>query len=553
MPATGNDDVATTTQVVNPTSNNPESIQQTSTLSLTDNDGLDEDEFCLSVNVTGANVAEQVNIAIVIDTSGSSGASSGTDFDGDGVDETILQAELIAALNLFDEYVAAGYDPQEIDISLVSYGPSAEVRGNFTLDERDDFIQALADINTDGSNGTTNYVAGLEAAGDAFTAIGADPATHTNLVVFMSDGFPVPSSQADIPPGGTSPIQDAAADLESDWGAAINGIGLGLASDLDALNQLDNTGTATQVLSTDELLAVIIEPLTDTEFLRFEIEITGLDAGGNEVTQSITLLSSDPRVIQTPTAIDVSLLPIDPIFAPGTDVTVTINSIFGPDPGDPPDDPPGTAEQVVTTQHDLVIVVCFTPGTYIRTLDGDVLIEDLVVGDRVVTRDHGAQSIVWIGSSTMSASYVAANKRLRPIHIRKGALGPNQPERDMRVSRQHRILVRDWRAEMLFGKPDGVLVPAFALCNDKTITEERPTEDVTYIHMAFDNHEVVYADGIEAESFHPVAETVAGLSSPQRQELLELFPDLATQDAFAYGGAREELRGHIARVLPVKV
>lgn len=547
MPATGNDDVDSTTQVVNPASNNPESISQTSTLSLTDNGGLAEDEFCLSVNVTGANVQEQVNIAIVIDTSGSSGASSGTDFNEDGTEETILQAELIAALNLFDEYVAAGYDPSEISISLVSYGPSAEVRGDFTLDERDEFIQALQDIDDDGSNGTTNYVAGLEAAGDAFTAVGADTATDTNLVVFMSDGFPVPSSQADIPPGGTSPIQDAAADLETVWGAAINGIGLGTASSLDALEQLDNTNGATQVLSTDELLAVIIEPLTDTEFLRFEIEITGLDENGIEVTQSITLLAGDPRVVQTPTAIDVSLLPIDPIFAPGTDVTVDVTSVFGTDPGDP-----GGPEQTVSTQHLLAIVVCFTPGTYIRTLDGEVLIEDLVAGDRVVTRDHGAQSISWIGSTTLSGSYVAANKRLRPILIRKGALGPNQPERDMRVSRQHRILVRDWRAEMLFGKPDGVLVPAFTLCNDSTIIEDRPTEDVTYIHMAFDNHEVVYADGIEAESFHPVAQTVAGLSAPQRKELLELFPNLAIENASAYNGAREELRGHIARVLPVK-
>lgn len=149
----------------------------------------------------------------------------------------------------------------------------------------------------------------------------------------------------------------------------------------------------------------------------------------------------------------------------------------------------------------------------------------------------------------MSGPYAAANKRLRPVLIRKDALGPNQPERDMRVSRQHRVLVRDWRADVMFGEPGGVLVPAFALCNDKTITEERPTEDVTYIHMVFDNHEVIYADGIEAESFHPAARTVAGLKSEQRQELFELFPELAQGDQFAYDAARGELRGNAARVL----
>ncbi|MEQ3726534.1 MAG: Hint domain-containing protein [Tateyamaria sp.] len=550
MPATGNNDVATETQVINPTSNNPESLVQTSTLSTTDNGGLGEDEFCLSVNLTNSNVEAQVNIAIVIDTSGSSSNSSGTDFDGDGTDETILEAELIAALNLYDEYIAAGYDASEIDISLVTYGPTAEVRGNFTLDERDEFIQALEAIDADGSNGTTNYVAGLEAAGDAFIAIDADPATHTNLVVFLSDGFPVPFSQALVPDGETTtPIQDAAAELETDWGAAINGIGLGSASSLFALNQLDNTGGATQVLSTDELLDVIVEPLTDTEFLRFEIEIEGFDADGNPITQTIVLEADDPNVIQTPTAIDVSLFPIDPVFAAGQDVTVTVTSVFAADPGNPPDTPPGSAEQTIETEHNLTIVVCFTPGTRIRTLAGEVPIQNLKAGDRVVTRDHGAQTIKWIGSTTVSGSYASDNKRLRPILIRKDALGPQTPERDMRVSRQHRILVRDWRAEMLFGNPGGVLVPAFTLCNDKTITEERPTEDVTYIHMAFENHEIVYADGIEAESFQPVARTVVGLSAPHRKELFELFPELAHEQSHVYESAREELRGHLARAI----
>ena len=517
MADTGNTDVASASQVINPTSNNPEQLTQTSMLSTTDNGGLDRDEFCLSVNLTGANVQEQINIAVVIDTSGSSGSSSGTDFDGDGTDETILQAELIAALNLFVEYIAAGYDPDEIDISLVTYGPTAQVRGDFNLNERDDFIQALADINADGSNGTTNYVAGLDAAGDSFTALGADPATDTNLVVFMSDGFPVPSSQATIPPGGTSPIQDAANDLVTDWGASINGIGLGSASSLDALNQLDTTGGATQVLTTDELLSVIIEPLTDTEFLRFEIEIDGFDENNNPVTQTITLDATDPRVILTPTGIDVNLLPIDPVFEPGQDVTVTVTSVFGPDPGDQ-----STTEQTLVTQHQLTIVVCFTPGTMILTLSGPVPIENLVAGDRVVTRDHGAQPIRWIGSTTVKGEYASANKRLRPITIRKDALGHNQPDRDMQVSRQHRILLRDWRSEVLFGKSEGVLVPAFALCNDSSIVESNPTTDVTYIHMVFDRHEVVYADGIEAESFLPVAETVRGLNSAQREELIPM-------------------------------
>ncbi len=109
--------------------------------------------------------------------------------------------------------------------------------------------------------------------------------------------------------------------------------------------------------------------------------------------------------------------------------------------------------------------------------------------------------------------------------------------------------MRDWRADVMFGEPEGVLVPAFALCNDSTIREEKPTEDVTYIHIVFDNHEIIYADGIEAESFHPAARTVAGLGAEQRQELLELFPELAEGELFAYDAARGELRGRTAMIL----
>jgi Hint domain len=297
------------------------------------------------------------------------------------------------------------------------------------------------------------------------------------------------------------------------------------------------------VLSGQELLDIVVAPLTEADFLRFEITIEGFDDAGNPQTQTITLPEGDPAVITTQLGWSIDCLPIDPIFSPGQNVTVTVNGIFAEDPGNP-----GSGEQVVTTQHEVTIVVCFTPGTRIVTPKGEIAVETLEVGDRVVTRDHGIQQIRWIGSTKVTRGRIATNASLRPILIRKGALGTDLPERDMRVSRQHRLLVRDWRAEVLFGEDDGVLVPAFALCNDKTITEERPTEDVEYIHIAFENHEIIYADGLEAESFHPADRTVAGLSEAQREELLTLFPQLAQDSEFAYSIARDGVRGREARL-----
>lgn len=522
---------------VDPLSNNPIEVTQTSTIETFSTGGIDDDGFEISVDLTGSNVTEQVNIAIVIDQSGSTRDDSGTDFTGDGNTDSILVAELYAAQELFDAYVAAGHDPSEITISLISYSRDAEIHGTFTLNQAAEFTAALDEIAAEGPQSTTNYVDGLEGVGDAWNAAGLDPA-DTNIVVFMSDGFPFPAGQD---------ISGAAQDLENDWNAQISGIGLGTNSSLNALNDLDNTGGATQVLSGQELLDEMVAPLTDADFLRFEIVIEGVDANGDPLTQTLEFLEGDPHVISTPTGWSIDCLEIDPIFDIGQDVTITFNSYFAEDPGDP-----GSGEQLVTTEHTLSVVPCFTPGTMILTPDGPVAVQSLEAGDRVITRDHGVQPIRWIGATTLSAGYVAARPSLRPVLIRKGALGNDLPEQDMRLSRQHRILVRDWRAEVMFGVEGGVLVPAISLCNDSTVLDERPTGDVTYIHMAFDDHEVVYADGVETESFYPAERMVSSLNSAQQDELFTLFPELQRGDGYAFDSARHQARGQDAKVLGPK-
>ncbi len=531
----GTTDVQTSPNVViDPDSSNPQSVQLTSTLSTTDGGGVDRDGFELSGSLNVSGESEKINVVIAIDTSGSTANSSNTDFNGDGTDETILEAELIGAQDLFDAYVAAGYDPADVTISLVDYSTGATVIGTYNLDDGAAYTQALQDIADDGPNGATNFDAALDRSIDAFQDIGTDE-TDTNIVVFMSDGFPTR--------GGTNFTSEVNT-LEDDFGAQISGIGIGPGSSLNALNLLDNTDGAQKVLTGAGLTGAIVKPLTQADFERFEIEIEGVDENGDPLTQIITLNEGDPEVIQTPSGWSFSNLQVSEEFQVGSNLNVTVNAIFAEDPADP-----GSGEQVVTTEHSLSVVVCFVAGTMISTPDGQVAIETLEVGDRVITRDHGMQRISWIGSTTFPGRYVANNAHLRPVVIRKDAMSKGVPDRDLRVSRQHRILVRDWRADLLFGDPDGVLVPAFSLCNDSTIVEERPDAPVTYLHMAFDRHEVVYANGLEAESFHPAERTVSGLSSPQRDELMEIFPELRAGEAFAYDAARKELRGRDAQVL----
>jgi len=162
-------------------------------------------------------------------------------------------------------------------------------------------------------------------------------------------------------------------------------------------------------------------------------------------------------------------------------------------------------------------ITCFTPGTLIITANGKTAIEDLNTGDRVWTMDNGLQPIAWIGRAT-----VPAQGALAPIRISKGTLGN---DRDLLVSPQHRMMLDGWRVEMHCGM-DEVLAPAKSLSNDNTI---RPVEGgtVTYIHIAFDDHQIVIAEGIPSESFFPGAEALSALDQSARAEILALFPEWA--------------------------
>lgn len=185
-------------------------------------------------------------------------------------------------------------------------------------------------------------------------------------------------------------------------------------------------------------------------------------------------------------------------------------------------------------------VICFTPGTMITTPHGPRDIAKLRVGDMVRTRDNGVQPIRWIQRRT-----VPATDRFAPIRIRNGAFdGLNS---DLLISPQHRMLVTGYRAQMLFGESE-VLVSAAHLVNGTNITQD-VGGDVTYIHMMFDSHEVVKANGALSESFHPGSVGLTAVSDAAREELFSLFPTLRS-DPNGYGQtARRCLRQHESRLL----
>ncbi|MDO9637681.1 MAG: Hint domain-containing protein [Pseudotabrizicola sp.] len=193
-------------------------------------------------------------------------------------------------------------------------------------------------------------------------------------------------------------------------------------------------------------------------------------------------------------------------------------------------------------------IVCFTPGTLIATPKGEVAVENLRLGDKVITRDNGIQEIRWMGAKQMGWHDFAGNPHLRPVMIKAGSLGNGLPERDMMLSPNHRVLVANDRTALYFDEHE-VLVAAKHLIGGRGI-QQVDSVGTTYFHFMFDQHEVVLSNGAWTESFQPGDYTLKGLGNSQRNELMELFPELkATAGVEAYQAARKTLKKHEARLL----
>jgi len=184
---------------------------------------------------------------------------------------------------------------------------------------------------------------------------------------------------------------------------------------------------------------------------------------------------------------------------------------------------------------------CFTAGTLVQTPAGPRPIETLQIGDLVVTKDNGLQPLRWIGTSTRLALGCDA-----PVRIAAGALGAHQA---VEFSPNHRVLYRSPRASLLFGEPE-VLVKARDLLNGSTITLRADGRPVTYVHLLFDRHEILSANGLDSESYHPGQETLDSFDADTREEILRLMPGLTDEAQLSYGpAARLSLRPFEAQVL----
>lgn len=177
-------------------------------------------------------------------------------------------------------------------------------------------------------------------------------------------------------------------------------------------------------------------------------------------------------------------------------------------------------------------ITCFTLGTLIETNEGNKPVEELQPGDLIATMDNGYQPIRWIGHTTRDAIDLAQNPKLKPIRIAAGALGNGLPERDLTVSRQHRVLVRSKIAQRMFGAEE-VLIPAIKLVGLDGIEIIEDCEGVTYFHILFDKHQVIFSEDAPTESLFTGPIALQSVPPEARKEIETLFPEITKPDFVA--------------------
>ena len=147
---------------------------------------------------------------------------------------------------------------------------------------------------------------------------------------------------------------------------------------------------------------------------------------------------------------------------------------------------PGGAYTVIP-----LTVFCFLAGTQIRTPAGEIAVEDLCIGDPVMTAEGRLVPVKWIGRQTVSTRFGPA-ERLSPVRLGAGALGDGLPHEPLTVTADHGMLI------------DGVICHAGALVNGTTITHvplAEMGETYTVYHVETEDHEVILANGAPAETF----------------------------------------------------
>ncbi|MCF2870789.1 Hint domain-containing protein [Octadecabacter sp. G9-8] len=213
----------------------------------------------------------------------------------------------------------------------------------------------------------------------------------------------------------------------------------------------------------------------------------------------------------------------------------------------------GGATYTTQTSPTSGAIPCFCAGTLIETEDGPIPVEDLPVGIRLLAHDGAWHQLRLRMHRKIDARDLAKNPKLKPVRIRTGALGAGLPERDLWVSRQHRMLTRSPIAKRMFGD-DEVLIAAIHLTGLRGVEIASEVSSIEYVHLLLDDHAIVLAEGAGTESLLVTQSSLAALGPDATREIADLFPLLLDAGAgmtptcpIPKGAAQKQLVGRHAK------
>lgn len=169
-------------------------------------------------------------------------------------------------------------------------------------------------------------------------------------------------------------------------------------------------------------------------------------------------------------------------------------------------------------------LICFGEGTLIATPDGPRAVETLAPGDLVLASDGRAVPVLWRGVRRVGGFEALQHPSSRAVVIPAASLGAGLPARELRVSPSHRLAFGGWQAEILFGV-DKVLIPAEHLVGVAGIRREAARDGQAFHHILCEGHEMVIAEGLEAETFQPGERAFHDRSDEDLARLLAALPE----------------------------
>lgn len=232
----------------------------------------------------------------------------------------------------------------------------------------------------------------------------------------------------------------------------------------------------------------------------------------------VIITNNQPNSLNLP-AFDVSLEDLDWVDLPDgfiTDIVPTLGEgVFSTEFSDDSIvvslNPPAIDPEESYVYSFEIVTECFLPGTNILTNRGEVAVEKLKIGDLVQTATGELEAIKWIGKQTVNPQNITNPLRSNPIMIQAGAFGNSLPARDLYTSPDHAYLV------------DGLLINAGALVNDVSILKTEIQETFCYYHVELENHALLIAEGIAAESYLPQKENRNEYDNAE--EYQQLYPE----------------------------